>query len=471
MGLFNILFKNLRSPDERPGQNRRRKETRRERKRRVNSNKTALTVFSATVDNPFTSFHLAIWMKIAKYLTCEDVGNLRLASLGIPRAVTLNPAVTSHLSLNLDKCPWQDWVWSKQIDHEHLARFWCRRQGVIAFPRDINNNELEIFIHKGYLRRARKVSFGRCRKLSLEWFELLRELNHVECVEVGLPSYITDDELSASIPYLQHASRLNCVGCSQLTNDGFRILGRLRNLKELYFLHCKNLTSLAFLGNLDRLQKLSIDGMLNTPSDKSTPIVDDSLMGTISGEMNSLTSLTIATHMELSGIGLVHLSDMQRLESLSLERGAGQNLTDSGLKVLCTLGRLRSLRITHCEKLSDHGLNYLQHVHRLETLELSCLDESEFTDEGARQLMKLRNLRHLSLVGWEDLTDRGIYYLSKISSLERINLRYCSRITDDGLDHMKHLTKLRELELAECPVTTKAKLRLRRATGAVVSVS
>jgi len=408
-------------------------------------------------------------MKITSYLNCDDVMSLRLASLGIPRAITLNPALTSHLTLNLDSCPWQDWVWKNRIDYDHLARIWCRREGVVDFPRDISNDELDIFLSKDYLQGATKVSFGRCRKLTVEWFELLEELRHVEC-EVGLPPYITDEELHMSIPYLQHATRLNCVGCSQLTNNGFKQLGHLRSLTELYFLHCKNLTSLTFLGNLDGLQKLSIDGMLNQPYYKSTPVVNDGVLAIISGEMNSLRSLVIATQLDLSGIGLVHFADLRQLESLELERGAGESLTDNGLKVLCGLGRLRSLRVTHCEKLTDRSLNYLQHLHRLEILEISCWDDSNFTDEGARQLSKLQSLKKLSLIGWEHLTDRGIYYLSKMKSLEHLNLRYAKQISDEGLDHLANLTHLRELELADCSVTPKAQSRLRRSTGADVTV-
>lgn len=120
--------------------------------------------------------------------------------------------------------------------------------------------------------------------------------------------------------------------------------------------------------------------MLNTPYYKSTPVVNDSVMATISGEMNSLRHLVIATQLDLTGIGLVHMADMQQLESLELERGAGESLTDNGIKVLCGLERLRSLRITHCDQLSDRSLNYLQHLLRLESLELSCWDGSNFTD-------------------------------------------------------------------------------------------
>ena len=224
----------------------------------------------------------------------------------------------------------------------------------------------------------------------------------------------------------------------------------------------KKLTSLAFLGNLSKLHKLSIDGMLNTPHHKSTPVVNDVVLATISGEM-SLRSLVIATRLDVTGIGLVHFSNMRKLESLELERGAGESLTDNGLKIICSLGRLRSLRITHCENLSDRSLNYLQHLHRLESLELSCWDCSNFTDEGARQLSKLHSLKHVTLVGWEKLTDEGMFHFSQMSSLESLNLRFAKRISDEGVDMLQHLKSLRELKLADCSVTQKAKYRMKRA--------
>jgi hypothetical protein len=233
-GLISRLFRRKPADEQRPRP--RRRESRRERRSRVKSNRTALIVHQAAGDDPFTSFHLDIWMNVSRYLRCGDVMNLRLASLGVPRAITLNPALTSHLTLNLDQCPWYDWVRKKRVDHDHLARMWCRRAGVIDFPRDITNSELEIFLSRGYLGGATRVSFGRCQNLTVDWLELLHELRHLD-IEVGLPSSITDDELSRYIPFLQHVRRLNCVGCSHLTDDGFNLLGKLRDLKELYFLH------------------------------------------------------------------------------------------------------------------------------------------------------------------------------------------------------------------------------------------
>jgi hypothetical protein len=202
--------------------------------------------------------------------------------------------------------------------------------------------------------------------------------------------------------------------------------------------------------------------MLNTPYHKSTPVVTDDVLATISGEM-SLRSLVIATRLEVTGIGLVHFSNMRKLESLELERGAGESLTDNGLKIICSLVRLRSLRITHCENLTDRSLNYLQHLHRLESLELSCWDCSNFTDEGARQLSKLQSVKHLTLVGWEKLTDEGMYYISQMSSLESLNLRFAKRISDEGVDTLQCLKGLRQLKLADCSVTQKAKYRMKRA--------
>eukprot|EP00970_Alexandrium_tamarense_P000027 scaffold6_cov190-Alexandrium_tamarense.AAC.23 len=450
---------------------RRRKETRKETKRRKARDAGALVPYNPLGSSPFTNLQLDVWVSISSFLKCDDVRNLRLASLGVPRAVTMNPAVTTHLSLNLGKCPWNDWIWKKRIDHEHLARKWCKRDGSINFPREITNNELDIFLSKDYLRDSSKANFSRCKKLTVDWFEMLGKMANVECIEVALPPSTTDEELQNAIPYLKLVTRLNCVGCSALTNQGFKQLGELTDLKELYFLHCRNLLSLSFLRRLPNLTLLSIDGMLNTPHYKSTPVVSDDVLGIISGEMKSLRTLIIATRLDLTGIGLVHIADMKSLETIELERGAGESLTENGFKVLCGLGRLKSLRITHCGELLDHSLNYLQRLHRLETLELSCSEEvSTFTDEGARQLSKLRGVRHLSLVGWDNLTDNGLYHISKMKSLEVLNIRYAKHVSDAGLEHLHYLRRLKQLDLADCKVTSKGCIRVRRKTGATVAV-
>jgi hypothetical protein len=417
-------------------------------------NNNALVTIDAAADTAFASFHVELWSGIAEYLSCKDVMNLRLASLGIPGAVTLNPRLTSHLILNLDNCPYVDWIWKKSSDHEQLARKWCCRDGKVDFPKDITNDKLELFISRGYLHGAKRVSFARCRKLTVEWFELLKGLSCLEFIEVALPTSITDNELKKAIRYLKRVDRLNCIGTSALTK--YKCLGELCSLRELHFLHCKNLTSLSFLGKLSGLQNLYIDGMLTAENTSSlTPIVDDDVLATIS-EI-PLRSLAIGTRLDISGVGLVHLSHMRSLESLALERGAGESLADSVLKVLCGLTKLRELRITHCEKLTDTGLSYLQHLPRLSSIELRG---SNFTDEGARQISKVKGLTQLSLIGWERLTDKGLYYLSKIKSLESLDLRYSSQISDAGLEHMRHLKVLRDLQLAECRVTSKGRARL-----------
>ena len=60
-----------------------------------------LATFDSSANAAFTSVQVELWMSIVKYLPCKDIMNLRLASLGIPDAVTLNPRLTGHLVLNL----------------------------------------------------------------------------------------------------------------------------------------------------------------------------------------------------------------------------------------------------------------------------------------------------------------------------------------------------------------------------------
>ena len=418
--------------------------------------------FDTAANAAFTSIQVELWIGIAKYLSCKDIMNLRLASLGIPDAVTLNPRLTSHLVLNLDNCPYIEWIWKKGTENEHVARKWCCRDGKIDFPKDITNDELELFISRGYLHETKRVSFARCRKLTVEWFELVKSIRS-EFIEVSLPTSITDSELKKSTRYLKKVDRLNCIGTSELKN--YKCLGELTNLRELHFLHNKHLKSLTFLGKLSSLENLNIDGMLNAKSTSSlTPIVNDDVLTTISGI--HLRTLVIGTRLEISGLGLLQLSHMQSLESLAIERGAGESLTQSILKVICGLKKLRKLRISNCEKLSDKGLSSLQHLPCLSSLELSA---SNFTDEGARQISKVKGLTHLSLIGWEKMTDKGIYYLSKMKSLESLDLRY-SNISDSGIEHLRRLSALRNLQLAECRVTSTGRARLSK-NGVRVKVS
>lgn len=146
---------------------------------------------------PFVSFQVELWTAIAKYLRANDVMNLRLASVGIPGAVTLSPRLTSHLILNLDNCPYMDWIWNKSKDQERIIRNWCRRDGTgkVDFPKNITNDELELFISRGFLNETKRASFTRCKKLTSEWFELLKGLGRIEFIEVALPTSITDSEL------------------------------------------------------------------------------------------------------------------------------------------------------------------------------------------------------------------------------------------------------------------------------------
>jgi hypothetical protein len=448
-----------------------RSETKKERKIRKEKEAVAIVPYDSSRGNPLSTLHLDIWVNVSKFLKCDDVRNLRLASLGVPRAVTLNPAVTSHLSLNLDNCPWEDWTWKKRVDYEHLARKWCKRDGCIKFPPGMTNNDLDVFISKDYLRDSNKVSFVRCKKLTVDWLEMLLRIANVSCLEVAIPPPTIDEELRNALESLKLVTRLNCVGCSGLSDGGFQYLGELTGLKELFFLHCKNLSSLSFLRNLTTLTHLSIDGMLNVPHHKSSPTVTDEVLEAIS-EIKTLKNLVIGTRLDISGIGLIHLANMTRLESVALERRAGASLTTNGLKVLCGLSRLRTLKITHCCELTDDSLVYLQQLQRLERLEVSCSedDSSDFTDEGARQISKLRGVRQLSLVGWENLTDNGVYHISKMKTLEVLNLRYASNITDASLEHLMYLKRLKQLDLADCRVTSKARNRFSRKMNAKVEI-
>ena len=103
MGFCNRLFRCLHRKGGQDGRdvNNKKRGSKRCRERDA----SALVVFNPSGTSPFSTLHLDLWVSIAKYLKCEEVMNLRLASLGVPRAITLNPALTGHLNLYLDKFP------------------------------------------------------------------------------------------------------------------------------------------------------------------------------------------------------------------------------------------------------------------------------------------------------------------------------------------------------------------------------
>lgn len=99
----------------------------------------------------------------------------------------------------------------------------------------------------------------------------------------------------------------------------------------------------------------------------------------------------------------------------------------------------------HAEgQMTDEVLASVARVEHLTALDLS--GSRALTDEGARQLVRLRGLRHLDLSGTA-ITDRALEILCELPALETLGLAM-THISDEGLASLTQCRELREVNLS-----------------------
>ncbi len=99
--------------------------------------------------------------------------------------------------------------------------------------------------------------------------------------------------------------------------------------------------------------------------------------------------------------------------------------------------------------LTDDDLSILRQLPHLEILNLRAIQVykgDNFTDDGLKHLVGLRNLKTLDLSSNYRLTDACTKWLMRVPSLRKLNLMQTA-ITSDALPNLSHLIKLRELNV------------------------
>ncbi|MCA9215993.1 MAG: hypothetical protein KDB27_23160, partial [Planctomycetales bacterium] len=175
--------------------------------------------------------------------------------------------------------------------------------------------------------------------------------------------------------------------------------------------------------------------------------------------------------------GLVHVRQMQRLESLSLEapitdKGleylidlpalmrfmlVGSGFTDESAQSLAKFSRLKSISLAGTD-ITDAGIAVLAEANATQSQQLGFLSirSNVLTDAGFCQLAKFTGVEELH-VRSGNLSDGGCEAISKMPRLKELNVqlgeRYPSssnyfgdKITEKGF---QHLTVLRQLEVLD----------------------
>ena len=153
---------------------------------------------------------------------------------------------------------------------------------------------------------------------------------------------------------------------------------------------------------------------------------------------------------------LAGLDEFPALESVELRFGPQ---TEEGLRQLGRLRRLKHLTLKHPGDLTDGRIG---HIVGLEYLESICLNDTDITDESIRLLGQLPRLSNLD-VRHNRLTDQCLKYAGRMQPLKMLwvgGWQENESITDQGLVHLVNLQHLEVLDLQGTSVTEAGVERL-----------
>ena len=261
------------------------------------------------------------------------------------------------------------------------------------------------------------------------------------------------------------------IGPEHLTDEFFSALADLNEPVDIELNAQNNLTAehIAKLTKTKDLRGLMLSGTGNGITDDDlAPIADKT----------EIEQLQITGTVGLSDAMLSYLSPLKNLQTLSLH---GDEITDVGLAKLPTLANIRSIHISGTQgtgailqKVTSDKLNDFQSSHfrddqfqllqpfaeTLETLRIS----GDLTDDGLKQITKLRELKTISINDCPDLTDQGFQVLGKLPMLKSIDLTG-SNAGDLTIDAISDNNWLRELRLGSRFLTDRGIMRLSQITG------
>lgn len=214
-------------------------------------------------------------------------------------------------------------------------------------------------------------------------------------------------------------------------------LGRLTELKAIR-LRLTKVTDegMAALSLLKSLESIEIPG---------TAVTDAGVAHLTS--LPRLQSLGLGVYNEgarITDAALAHVGEMKQLRVLDL---SGTPITDTGLLSLRGLTRLENLTLDNT-KVTNAGLAHLAPLVSLR--ELRCHIEGHITDEGAKQLSKLRSLRRI--IADLSVGEEGVKALAELPELEDLSLDG-QNITDAVARHVAKMKSLNGIRLQNCPIT------------------
>jgi serine/threonine protein kinase len=297
----------------------------------------------------------------------------------------------------------------------------------------------------------------------------------------------------------QHGQQLRQMKLSNsdLTDTGFRLLGRLPNLELIDAVRTKITDkSMSALSKLTGLKHLDLS--YNNISDKACDYIkDDRSLEELCLEAVSLTDASAAPLSNLAQLRVLDLNgtalsdqgakQFASLKDLSILELGNTKLNGECLDALSTLPKLRVLDLqnTHIgdqaiERLPLHLLQLdlngcelttagLKKLSRLQSLEQLNISSTPASASSVEDLAALHRLKFLSLSG-RQVTDDSIARIDKLENLETLDL-HDSRVSDRSLPAVCKLSRLCELNLKGTAITDRGIAELPKLAATLESLS
>ncbi|KAG6440477.1 hypothetical protein O3G_MSEX001298 [Manduca sexta] len=281
----------------------------------------------------------------------------------------------------------------------------------------------------------------------------------LKALDIGLCTRVTDQSLVHICKNLVHLEYLNIQRCRAVTDLGIAELGKLKKLKSLNISQCELITK-------DGLEK-----------------------GICAEENNVLEELDIHS-LNLDQTGVIMISEkLPSLSSLDLSY-CFNAVTDTSIQVIFkNQVLLHTLKISHCDKVSDAGLtgmgkietdgnndddgpimSSMDNVQAPLKIHLGSRAEEEIMRDARRKrdvmrmceklttdtysgysLARIKGLKELDISGCNRITDVSLTYAFNFKELFNLNLSRCQQITHEGIVNLvKNCPSIEYLNLIDC---------------------
>ncbi|XP_013191337.1 F-box/LRR-repeat protein 14 [Amyelois transitella] len=408
-----------------------------------------------------------------KYLSLA--GNHYLTDALFSRFAEASPAIES---LNLSSC-------SLQFHFGIVKKFYPPNTDILRNP---SESVLTFYFILQFIRRRaenmKRLLFSKTLidGTSLKSLSEIQNLK-LESLEVHSCDQLTNQGILALTTHQTSLKELDIGLCTRVTDLSLvYICKNLVNLESLSIQRCRAVTDLgvAELAKLKKLKSLNIS--------QCELITKDGLKKGLCLEVNTTIEELNIHSLNLDEAGLIMISEnMPNLQSLDISY-CFNAVTDVSIQVIFkNQVNLHTLKMSHCDKVSDAGLTGMGKVepdsgdegpimsnvedssdsHRIH---LGSRAEEEIVRDAKRKrnvmlmcekltmdsfsgfsLARLQILRELDISGCNRITDVSLTYAFNFKELVVLNLSRCQQITHEGIGHLvRTCPSIEYFNLNEC---------------------